>query len=311
MRTPVACIMTATFLVAASAHDVGVVGAAEPSGGQPERQAAPGQRIFFTGHSYTYGSRNVFDEIAKSAGFKDHVLAGHSTVGGSRVIDHYGVKHVMAALAAGSVDVLLTTPIYLPDPGIEKFARFGLEHNPDFRLFVIEFWLPYDNYEPRNYTDGPKGSPTERVPPPRVDHDAATVQELTKMHQRYFDEMDAHVVEINKQLGKPVGFVMPVGQAVIALRERIIAGQAPGLKTQSALFTDELGHPAKPLRLLMVYCGYAVVYRKNPVGLPASSLLADAEHAVELSRLLQELAWDSVTHHPLSGVTAATNSPSP
>jgi hypothetical protein len=302
--------MMVSVLVAASAHDVGIAGAAEPSGGQPERQAVADQRIFSVGHSYTYGSLNLFDEIARSAGFKDHVLVGHSTIGGSTVVDHYGVKNVMAALAAGGVDVLLTTPIYLPDPGIEKFARFGLEHNPDFRLFVMEFWLPYDNYEPRNYTAGPKGSPTERVPPPRVDHDAATVTELRKMHQRYFDEMDAHVVEINKRLGKPVVFVMPVGQAVIALREKISAGQAPGLKTQSALFTDELGHPAKPLTLLMVYCRHAVVYRRNPVGLPVPKFLADAEHADELNGLLQELAWDSVTHHPLSGVTTATASPS-
>jgi hypothetical protein len=75
--------MMATILVAASAHDVGVVGAAEPSSGQPERQAAAGQHIFSTGHSYTYGSLNLFDEIARSAGFKDNVLVGHSTIGGS------------------------------------------------------------------------------------------------------------------------------------------------------------------------------------------------------------------------------------
>jgi hypothetical protein len=53
--------------------------AAEPSGGQPETPLVKGQRIYSTGHSYTYGSLNVFDEIAKSAGYKDNILVGHST----------------------------------------------------------------------------------------------------------------------------------------------------------------------------------------------------------------------------------------
>jgi len=44
--------------------------------------------------------------------------------------------------------------------------------------------------------------------------------------------MDEHVVAVNKKLGKQVVFVVPVGQAVIALREKIVAGKAPGLKSQ-------------------------------------------------------------------------------
>ena len=61
---------------------------------------------------------------------------------------------------------------------------------------------------------------------------------------------------------------MPVGQAVIALREKIIAGQAPGLKTQWELFRDSWGHPAPPLQALAAYCHFAVIYRRSPVGLP-------------------------------------------
>jgi hypothetical protein len=39
-------------------------------------------------------------------------------------------------------------------------------------------------------------------------------------------EKRVHVAEINHKLGKQVLFVVPMGQAVIALREKIIAGQA-------------------------------------------------------------------------------------
>jgi len=53
-----------------------------------------------------------------------------------------------------------------------------------------------------------------------------------------------------------------------------------------------------------------VIYRKSPVGLPVPAVLTQskvpAQEREKLNRLLQELAWDAVTHHPLSGVSAAT-----
>jgi hypothetical protein len=261
---------------------------------------AKGQRIFSTGHSFYRGFPTVFDEIAKSAGATDNAMVGVSSMGGSIVDRHYGGKNVMAALTAGQVDVLMTTPIYLPDPGIEKFAQFGFQHNPAIRLTVMEFWLPYDNYEPGNYKSGPE----HIAPPAKVDHNAATVEALQKMHRRYFDEMDAEVVRINQKLGTPVVRVVPVGQAVIALREKIMAGQAPGLKKQWDLFSDNLGHPRMPVTIMMGYCHYAVIYRKSPVGLPVPKALAGTKQPAELNRLLQELAWNAVTQHPLSGVRA-------
>jgi hypothetical protein len=55
---------------------------------------------------------------------------------------------------------------------------------------------------------------------------------------------------------------------------------------------------------MMGYCHYAVIYRKSPVGLPAPKALKIQGDVNALNRLLQELAWDAVTHHPLSGVGA-------
>ena len=58
-------------------------------------------------------------------------------------------KHqAKAALSAGKVDVLTLSPIWMPDEGIEKFAKLGFEHNPNIRITVQEFWLPNDTYEP-------------------------------------------------------------------------------------------------------------------------------------------------------------------
>jgi hypothetical protein len=124
--------------------------------------------------------------------------------------------------------------------------------------------------------------------------------------------MDEHIRNLNKKFGKQVLYVVPVGQAVIALREKIIAGQAPGLQTQEALFTDPLGHPTVPLQALAACCHFAVIYRTDPVGLPAPPVLARAKNPTwdnQLNRLLQELAWKAVTQHSLSGVKAGEPRP--
>ena len=113
---------------------------------------------------------------------------------------------------------------------------------------------------------------------------------------------------MNKKFGKRVLFVVPAGQAAILLREKVIAGQAPGLKMQGNLFVDAVGHANRPLCVLVSYCHYAVTYRRSPVGLPVPSTLANWEGqpqlSVKMNRLLQELAWEAVIQHPLSGLRA-------
>ena len=59
--------------------------------------------------------------------------------------------------------------------------------------------------------------------------------------------------------------------------------------------------------MLAAYCHFAVIYRRSPVGLPLPRNLANVHNLDEmnkLNRLLQELAWDAVTRHPLSGIKA-------
>jgi len=204
------------------------------------------------------------------------------------------------------VDVLTLTGVYLPDEGIENFARLGLEGNPKIRVTMQEFWLPFDEYN-RDYY-----APPWKDWPKAVDHNAPTGEQLRKMHERYFQEMDEAISAVNQRLGHPVVWVVPVGQAVIALREKIIAGEAPGLQVQEDLFKDPLGHPKPALQALVAYCHFAVIYRRSPVGLPVPSALAKTKMApadqAELNRLLQQLAWEAVTRHPLSGVSAQSTS---
>ncbi len=256
-----------------------------------------GQRVFTCGHSFHVWVPGIVADLCKKAEIPGHVQIGISSIGGSRVIQHWNIAEEMnkakAALKTGKVDVLTLSPIFLPDPGIENFVNLALEHNKDIRILVQPIWLRWDIYEPT----------TKR--PKTVDHNAITGAELRKRHAAYFKSIDEHIRELNKKLGKTVLFEVPAPQALIALREKIIAGQAPGLKTQEDLFTDALGHGKAPLQALVGYCNFAVMYRRSPVGLPVPDVLKQAklgDKEEKLNRLLQELAWDAVTQHPLSGV---------
>jgi hypothetical protein len=259
---------------------------------------AKGLRVFTCGHSFHYFVPDILADIAKKADIRDHVKVGLSSIGGSKVIQHWDIAEeknkAKEALKTGTVDVLTLSPIFLPDTGIENFTKLALEYNKDIRIAVQPIWLRWDIYEPT----------TKK--PAKVDHNAISVEELKKRHQPYYKMMDEYIAELNKKQGKTVLYIVPVAQAVIALREKIIDGQAPGLKTQEDLFTDELGHGNPPLTLLVSYCNFAVIYRRSPVGLPVPSVLKQSklgDDEEKLNKLLQELAWDAVIKHPLSGVT--------
>jgi hypothetical protein len=263
-----------------------------------------GLRVFTCGNSFhAWFVAPILKDMAQGAGIKGHEIVGESKIGGSQAIEHWNVpdakNQAKAALRDGKVDVLTLACMLQPDDGIDKFAELGFSHNPNFRVSLQEFWIPWDKFE------WPfKGDEKS------VDPNAATVASLKALHDPYFKAMDERVVAVNAKLGKQVVFVAPVGQAILTLRGKIIAGQVPGIEKQSDLFTDKLGHPQPPLEALVAYVHSAVIYRRSPVGWPLPAVLAKSNKPQwktdALSRLLQEIAWDAVIHHPLSGVRAET-----
>ncbi len=89
--------------------------------------------------------------MAQEAGIHGHEAVGLSAIGGSRVIQHWNVPDdknlAKQALRAGKVDVLTLSPMHQPDDGIEKFAALAFEHNPQVRVTIQEFWIPWDKFE--------------------------------------------------------------------------------------------------------------------------------------------------------------------
>ncbi|QDU96206.1 hypothetical protein Pla8534_40250 [Lignipirellula cremea] len=273
---------------------VAPVHAAEPAVVTPT--IAAGQRVYSIGHSFHMFVPALLDEMAQAAEIPEHRQVGASAIGGSRVIQHWELAddkfRSKALLTAGEVDVLTMAPIFLPDEGIENFASLAVKHNPHIRITLQEFWLPFDAAPPES----------RRLARKKVDHNAITLEELRKRHAPYFEAMDQKVKQLNEQFGRTVVYAAPVGQAVLKLREKILAGEAPGLAEQDDLFKDDIGHPHAALKALVAYVHFGVTYRRSPVGLPSPAILAKAP--ASQVKLLQELAWEAVCEHPLSGVQA-------
>lgn len=258
-----------------------------------------GLRVLTAGHSFHVWMPGFLGEIAAAAGIKGHQQVAISSIGGSQVIQHWNLPEdknkAKPALIEAKADVLTLSPIYLPDPGIENFVKLGLEHQPDLRITVQEFWLPFDD----------QALWSTRAKGVTINRDAKTIAQLREAHASYFKAMDDHVRELNAKFGKTAVFVVPSGQAVLALREKLIKGEASGIAKQSDLFTDPIGHPKEHIKVLAAYCHFAVLYGRSPVGLPVPRSLANSPADEKLTRLLQEVAWEAVIQHPLSGVKAA------
>ena len=139
------------------------------------------------------------------------------------------------------------------------------------------------------------------------------LEELPDRRRRLVNALGIHVQmrgkaqavqagRLNAAVGQETVHIIPVGDAVFALREHIANGTAPGLTQQTDLFRDPIGHPREPLAALVCYCHLAAITGRSPVGLPVPAELQKLPHAAELNALLEQLAWDAVSAYPLSGV---------
>jgi hypothetical protein len=256
-----------------------------------EPQTPPaGQRIFYTGHSFHMFVPQYIEQFVQSAGIQGHQLAGRQGIGGSRVIQHWELaddkNQAKRALTAGNVDVFtMAAHVAIPDEGITKFTELGLAHNPKLRLFVQASWYPFDVPGNNRITDNSQ-------------RDAMQMADLQAAIDEWRAKLEAQADDLNQRHGQRALFIVPVGDAVVKLRSLVVAGTFPGVKSQSELFTDPIGHCGPPVQALAAYCNYAAIYRVSPEGLQPPPKGVTAEQ----NPILQKLAWDTVSKYPWAGI---------
>ena len=259
--------------------------------------AAPkGERVLVTAHSFHVFVAPRLAGLAKAAGIEGHELVAAQMIGGSRVSQHWNLpeekQKAKPALAEGKVDVMTMSPhVYLPDEGINHFVELGAKHNPKLRFLVQHSWMPWDGWEG-----------TDKIAK-NEDRDTRSPDIVRAANLKWRTNLEAQIKGLNQKLGRDAVFITPVGDAVLKLRELIAAGKAPGLTKQTDLFTDQIGHGKEPLLALATYCNFACIYRVSPVGLKVTNAALD-KLSPELDPLLRQIAWDTVSAYPHSGVKA-------
>lgn len=263
-----------------------------------------GLRVFVMGHSFHIFVADRLAPLADAAGISGHELLGRQMIGGSSVRQHWdlpdGKNAAKAALVAGDVDVLTMSPNWLvPDDAIPLFTDLGTEHNPDLQVLLQLSWMAFDHWEP-------VGNPKLWNPARKIHHneerDSRTLDGLRAANAAITAVIERQVADINRARGRDVIRIVPVNDAVLRLRERVAAGDVPGIARQSELFTDPIGHGKAPVMALATYCNFACLYGRSPVGLDDGDQQLDSIHP-ELRPVLQQIAWDVVTANPMSGVT--------
>jgi hypothetical protein len=248
-------------------------------------------RVFYTGHSFHMFVPQRVANYAKAAGVKEYELAGLQSIGGSRVIQHWDLapekNKARKVLEEGVVDVLTMAPhVKIPDEGIDRFVELGLKHNSKMRFLIQVSWMPFDSW-------------TQKVKN-NAERDQADPAKLRPEQEKWRTELESQVKAINQKVDRDAVFIVPVGDAVVKLRELVVAGKAPGITKQSELFTDPIGHGKLPVIILASYCNYTAITGRSPVGLK----VYEPSVSEELNALLQRIAWETVSGYPMSGVKA-------
>jgi hypothetical protein len=200
------------------------------------------------------------------------------------------------ALKSGEYDAFVLTEMveiraaldYFDSP--TYFARWvneALSARPDVRLYLYETWHKLD--DPEGWLE-------------RLDADL----------QRYW--LDGIVRPAFKTLPEAAQIhIIPAGQVLAAFVRAVEAkGGVGNITTREDLFARAPDGSIDPIHVndlgnyLVALTHLAVLYQRNPVGLPYALTRADGTPAdapaAETALLMQETVWDIVTSLPMTGI---------
>ena len=246
---------------------------------EPKRPAVAekpaGLRVMFNGASWFNFVPGGVADLVKAA-----EIQGHKEVRAAKPND-------FSLIEAGEVDVYAHGVHWWTEPmnEAEKIVVPGLKANPNFRAYYHAAWLVGDGRAKDIKTT--------------ADYNDTKLADLQAALDKTRKSVEAKADELNKKFGKPVVFLVPVGDATVKLRALVLEGKYPGVTKQSDLWNDAMPHPGVHVMALSGYCHFAAIYRTSPVGLKISRFkdLTDEQHAI-----LQRIAWETVSNYPHAGV---------
>ncbi|WP_092885370.1 hypothetical protein [Roseicitreum antarcticum] len=213
--------------------------------------------------------------------------------------DHPRYRDAAEALRSGEYNAfVMTEMVELRDAiahhdsaeYLRRWAGLAREHQPDVRIYLYETW---------HYLDDPAGWLN------RLDTDPGALWEGELLARA--------LAAAAADPPAPLIHVIPAGR-VMAAFVRALEGQGGlrGMADRSDLFARMPDGSLDPIHIndvgayLVALTHYAVLYHRDPLGLPhalrrADGTLADAPSA-PVAALMQQVVWDVVTSLPVTGV---------
>jgi hypothetical protein len=294
------CCQTAANSGGAAAAPAGAT--AVPPKADEEKPA--GQRIVYASHSLMWDVPDIMTEEVKAYGIKEHVVLGVQRNGFSTTAAMWQGGQQSKGWMQNKCDIFVTSPMEMPDTGVDNYVAYGLQQNPKMRFFIQNNWAGF------NMDGNLAGRMMGRGAKP---WDQTTVEDLKTLNTTCEKAFNDQIKKINEKykadekIAREVAFIIPTSEANTELRKLIIEKKFPGLDKQSDLFADNIGHPKPVLWTFNSYIHFACIYGKSPVGLAMPTVLKRANNPKfdeDFNKRLQELAWKNVLEHPLSGVKA-------
>ncbi len=272
----------------------------------PVKDAPAGRKIVYASHSLMWDVPDIMAEEAKAYGIKDHTVLGVQRNGFSTTLQMWNGGQAKGWMTSGKPDDFVTSPMEMPDTGVDNFVAFGLEQNPKMRFLIQNNWAGFNMDGNLAHSAMGRGG---------KQWDQTTVEDLKTLNTVCEKAFNDQIMKINEKykkdekIGREVAYIIPTSEGNTELRRLIIEKKFPGLDKQSDLFADQIGHPKPPLWAFNSYIHFAVIYGRSPVGLPIPAVLTktgNPKFDADFNKRLQELAWKTVIEHPLSGVKAPT-----
>ena len=271
-----------------------------------------GLRILSTGHSWVMPALGTISPIATAAGYTGHHLLSHTSGadhGSARSIwaaeqglDYPGRNQappktiLLPAIATGQWDVM-TWGVYRWDKPEDYFPWIDacLQTNPAMIFYIQDAWPE-----------------TKEFMTPAGTYDLATL----RARQEFINHSVAQLVHtLNAKYPDKVR-VIPVGNGICQLVALLLDQKLPWIKqvdsqgtTTPGIYRDggHLDEAHSGLGWFEGYIYYATLYRQPPAAIKAVFKVPDAD----LDKLYRRLAWEVVTQHPLSGVSAPDRTTGP
>ncbi len=262
-----------------------------------------GLRILMTGHSWVAPGKITLPEIARAAGYKDHVQRDHTSGGANgspnaiwrnehgqdtkkptRVI-------LLPAIPTGQWDVM-TWGMYTGDTPHDytQWMDLCLKYNPAMVFYIQDGWPT-----PRL---GAKGTPPDKQFAMLETLHRTT---MTRMFQGNFDLLHASYP------GKV--HIIPAGAAVVEMIRHYFVGELPGFDCLAeinggtrGIYSPDSFHLSRVSGIgwLVGYCYYGMLYKKSP------ELILDfhpKDVDPKVDQLMRAAAWHAITQSPFSGLT--------